>query len=1177
MPKVVSSSTDKLRRQAELRLYQDSAPYFKQTQEQGDRKEFLKAFFAVYWNRWPLCVIDFDNDPGEMEFKRGLREKEILKDLYWVAASCKVIAIDPWKEYMSVEQDRQRQRAYHRYMSSLPRPRPRPMIKIKTEPEEIVLAPPVSLDAGVRPKFTLKRWLELSKASMGRQRKYQIVEYQPSQPYPSTRTTSAQKIIQRVENNSYRSSDGVASQSTSFLTHVEERPASVGDPTATTTKTPLSHDPRVNLAHDIQYLTHLEDENEETPKQRAKPSDDPLKMWLPHRELFLQELLNLDGRGDQPRNQCGCCQTRPAGHAIFECFDCIGRDLKCKGCMLESHKENPLHRIQMWNGTFFERTSLKELGLRDAFTILDNTGIHSVAIDFCGCGMSSQSHVVQLLRMRLFPATVANPQTAATFDTLKTFELLSYESKVSAFQFYNMLSRITDNTGLSKSKDRYQSFMVMIREWRYLKMLKRGARGYEDNGINTTPLGSCAVECPACPHPDKNMPDNWENGPEDKQWLHALFVGIDANFRLKRKDVSSDECDPDLGRGFAYFVLEEPFKAYLDKFEDEVEPKSNCSRHNAIEQANSRYGQGLAATGVATVECIRHDMKRPRSVGDLQIGEKYRNIDYIFYWSIVGSKLRCFVVAYDIACQWSIHLRERMFNLDHDFLIFNDQVHVRFFVPKFHLPAHVLPCRSNFSFNYGLHVGRTDGEAPERGWANSNPLASSTKEMGPGSRRDTLDSHFADGNWRKTIAMGRHLLRKLKLAVTELTDHYIAHFQLSASLPKDLVVKWTKEVETWEKNPKEENPFVSKTTTPTIAAVRLELAQAEGANAGSQNESSLDERVSPSVLIMLGIEIEANQRNLKVEAAKIWTHSQDRQRTKLQLQCNSLQRKISAWVKVNQIYIPNTATLVRAEELSALAQRTPLTPYTQTLWLPSNIGVKATFDLHLAEVEWKLRVAQACEALDIIRSNLQVRSHLFHYKDRFVRGQHANTRARATIETVEATIQSAAEEYRAGYRALKSLSILLQGHSDLGEIGILNWDKTLLPLEPGDIRELSEADSNKTSEGRRKISWIWRTRGVINDENDVEDLRDALRVEWCKSRARSMRFSEEVDLLQEEMERVLRFFTYRERWWLSKTEYGSSGDMRPIRQEGLVAYASRQAALCASLRTSFNLFRIFTK
>jgi Kyakuja-Dileera-Zisupton transposase len=77
-----------------------------------------------------------------------------------------------------------------------------------------------------------------------------------------------------------------------------------------------------------------------------------------------------------------------------------------------------------------------------------------------------------------------------------------------------------------------------------------------------------------------------------------------------------------------------------------------------------------------------------------------------------------------------------------------------FLIPKFHLPAHIMACQTVFSFNFNRHVGRTDGEAPERGWSQINAAATSTAEMGPGHRRDTLDDHFGDINWRKTTLMG---------------------------------------------------------------------------------------------------------------------------------------------------------------------------------------------------------------------------------------------------------------------------------------------------------------------------------------------------------------------------------------------------------------------------------------
>src|SRR6188768_2074821 len=100
---------------------------------------------------------------------------------------------------------------------------------------------------------------------------------------------------------------------------------------------------------------------------------------------------------------------------------------------------------------------------------------------------------------------------------------------------------------------------------------------------------------------------------------------------------------------------------------------------------------------------------------------------YLLYKSIINSKLKSYVVSYDIACQWSIHLREHMFALDHQFFLFGDNVFVKFLVPKFHLPAHISACRTKFSFNFCPGCARTDGEAPERGWSEINPLATSTR------------------------------------------------------------------------------------------------------------------------------------------------------------------------------------------------------------------------------------------------------------------------------------------------------------------------------------------------------------------------------------------------------------------------------------------------------------------
>lgn len=91
-------------------------------------------------------------------------------------------------------------------------------------------------------------------------------------------------------------------------------------------------------------------------------------------------------------------------------------------------------------------------------------------------------------------------------------------------------------------------------------------------------------------------------------------------------------------------------------------------------------------------------MNLPISVGDLQFGErfvmvksldilrllmdtmdmytKYCNMDFLFYKTVNTSQLLCYVVSYDIACQWCQNLRDRMFALDHEFFLFDGRRHM---------------------------------------------------------------------------------------------------------------------------------------------------------------------------------------------------------------------------------------------------------------------------------------------------------------------------------------------------------------------------------------------------------------------------------------------------------------------------------------------------------------------
>jgi hypothetical protein len=57
----------------------------------------------------------------------------------------------------------------------------------------------------------------------------------------------------------------------------------------------------------------------------------------------------------------------------------------------------------------------------------------------------------------------------------------------------------------------------MVREWRYLKLLKRAGITLDGRTIDETKGGELALQCPACPQPDVNLLPGWDACPPHEQ------------------------------------------------------------------------------------------------------------------------------------------------------------------------------------------------------------------------------------------------------------------------------------------------------------------------------------------------------------------------------------------------------------------------------------------------------------------------------------------------------------------------------------------------------------------------------------------------------------------------------------------------------------------------------------
>ncbi|KAJ6452171.1 hypothetical protein C8R47DRAFT_1083819 [Mycena vitilis] len=867
----------------------------------------------------------------------------------------------------------------------------------------------------------------------------------PTAPTPHVASTSAAPAEPSTtgilrEKTKIRQTDGHVQQTRSIVEVIAEAPR----PAAVHPDVPRERAPIYDLFNAGDEGAQ-ELEADDAPREPRK-SDDPLRQWAEdHRAMYLAEMLRYEGRGEHAQHpHCPRCPAGPDDHpgaADHRCTDCLGGgELFCSACVVLAHQHQPFHRIQEWTGATFKRVKLKDMGLRiqlghwhgatrscavpiaatnDDFVIVDVLGVHEVGLDFCGCGQGGLA-TVQLLRAGLWAATTTNPKTAATFAVLRKWHLLSFEANLSTLDFYQSLARETDNLLHKKDKDRYHEFLRMVKQWRNVRMLKRAARGHDPLGIAGTPAGECALLCPACPQPGINMAPGWETAPANKQFLHALFLAIDANFRLKRKDVSSEEKDPGLGNGLAFYCEVGAYMEHVKKFWNQKQPRSHCVAHDAVDKPD-RESRGTASSGIGAVDCARHNMKRANAIGDLQLGERYLNMDYIFLGSIASSPLVRLFVSYDIACQWHLNIWTRMFEYENTTLTIAGVKYFSWLVPKFHLPAHIEAC----------NLKRT-AKHQSVGGANANPLAGSTKEMGPGSRRDTLDDHFNDWNYKKIIALGYMLRRKTENAVPEMVKTKQALDDMESSLGERVVQEWTAMAELWEADDTSQNPFETLRKDTHVAKVRAELAEEAAAReaAGLQDANSVRGDMHLTELIGMGLQVEDQQRILAFDVAATGLHPTPGQRRAMTERTSKLRRKIVAWIGVQEKFFPGLKNVRDLEAATraqlAEAQTTPgVNVYDIKLWLPSAIaraawaaseGIQVKTDTHMHE--YRLRVGQAEEALHELRRLLLVRTHLYQLKDVHARGVRANMRSQDKIAALNGQAKRAAAQYRAAREAL---------------------------------------------------------------------------------------------------------------------------------------------------------------
>ncbi|KAF7307959.1 hypothetical protein MKEN_01157100 [Mycena kentingensis (nom. inval.)] len=921
------------------------------------------------------------------------------------------------------------------------------------------------------------------------------------------------------------------------------------------------------------------------PSQGSSTLLEPGLQLLPRiRDILLTTLNHGEGIG----LSCACGN----GPALVRCKECWDDSVVCAVCIVGRHRSLPFHRVERWTGEYFRQVQLCELGLqlhlcrnlnpqtrlcphssqeaRD-LTIVAENGVHTVGVRFCRCPPlrgPAKPEWEQLLERRLFPSSWKSVRTAFTFGALRQFHVLSLTSKITAHDYIRSLAKLTNAAFPQDVQDRVREFQRAFRYWRYLATERRSGQAHNiDVYVPHRLAGSLAVCCPACPEVGYNITKaEIDAVPHEKRHKVTRFVSGDGNFKLQRMSKTRqdlwDFCFND-GRGTCVRASE--FADYIKhvKLPDTYVSEGQCTHLRADRLQNMIKFRGRDVSGVVACQCARHGFFLPGGMVDLKRGEAFAYTDFALLKSLAEFRdLPYIVVTYDIWCQYHINLESRSSTLFAKMLPIIRRIVGA--IPKMHIHNHKNACDLLWNLNWLECVGLTVGELIETAWAELNIIAASTRQMNPGNRHDTLDDACAAYNWDKLVRIVETLVRLKCVAVSEKRRRE-ADFAavVDGVLDKSLIVKW----EAMSTTPivgkdgnvtsvfqanlgpgksltylcsesiayKRAGIITRQTAYAKVSAEERRKQEEEHQRFASQGLPPTEGR-SDTELIVLGLAYEARQTSLR----RLVRTKADA--TTIRIQRDQLADGIRDYRDLMAYRTPGLDRILDELDLTR--------PEQACLYLPSDLTEQQRqhFDLlGLAGMEYELRIASAYEKLFLTRDAVRRYNVCLNDICTNVQGQNAQTRAQRRIRSFSNDIQMEATAYMVHFDALVRLGLHPTDHSDLKILQ--RTDLYGNDAKPRTIGLLKE-----------KESWIWRAgRRAGSQLEDEEAWQTELdRVKYHQKRELRNRCSEEIEILDEELDRASRFFDHSATIWSKLAEdSGADGGRR--------AYAVKQADMYMAL------------
>jgi hypothetical protein len=200
-----------------------------------------------------------------------------------------------------------------------------------------------------------------------------------------------------------------------------------------------------------------------------------------------------------------------------------------------------------------------------------------------------------------------------------------------------------------------------------------------------------------------------------------------------------------------------------------------------------------------------------------------------------------------------------------------------------------------------------------------------------------------------------------------------------------------------------------------------------------------------------------------------------------------LRQKIEVFFEIQHHYIPRLGYLRGLAEQQSDYHEASV--YSIPLSLPSSSPPGLKFDAELSKIEFRVRVAEAYDALDALRRHLLLKTSVWQFRNANVFGQRMLTRSQQVINDVMDKINKDARRYRRAYKAITTLAPLVNDFS---------WKGSLRKLKDSDIRSfrdtkdvdgkghaskssLNQRRRNFEPQRRQTYSWIWLSARVSQE------------------------------------------------------------------------------------------------